>query len=111
MAYDIGCANIVATGRLMSPGRLDSSGTPGDATQNFYAGRAAMVSGTNTMTLTCNQCTANSLVFIQMETLSNGVDSLMPTPAAGSFTVKSLKTGVLTNVTAIAKFSFMVVDG
>lgn len=65
----------------------DSSGTPGNATQNTDRGRAAFAAAASTVTITNSQVAANSTVLAQLGGADATLTSVRVTPGAGSFTV------------------------
>lgn len=83
----------------------DSSGTPGNATNNNLSGRAAFAAAASTVVITNSLVTAASKVFVQI----NGNDATLKyatvTAAAGSFTVTGNAAATATTV-----FDFLVVN-
>lgn len=95
-------------GKTIQP-YANSAGTPGAVTNNNPTGRAAIASGASSCVVTNSTVTATSVVKVQIETSGVGVSNLSVVAAAGSFTVTALNgTGVATNVTGNATFSFVV---
>ena len=84
----------------------DSSGTPGNATNNAPRGRAAFAAAASAITITNSLVTATSSIHLQMigadATLTN---LLRVVPAAGSFTVTGNAPA-----TAATAFSFLVIN-
>lgn len=96
---------VVKTSNLQAS-FTDSSGTPGNVTNNSPRGRAAFAAGTNAVTVTSTLVTAASTVLVILETADGTLTQILTaTPAAGSFTV----TGNA-NATGTPKFSFQVVN-
>lgn len=82
----------------------DSSGTPGNVTNNSGRGKAAFATGTNTVTVTNSLVAATSTVLCVLEqTDATLTDILNVVPGTGSFVV----TGNA-NATGTPKFSFVV---
>lgn len=84
----------------------DSSGTPGNVTNNSPRGRAAFAAAASTITITNSLVTASSSIHLQMI----GADAtltqiLRVTPAAGSFTVTGNAAA-----TAATSFDFLVIN-
>lgn len=87
----------------------DSSGSPGSATGNTVCGRSAIANGASTATITNSDVSASSNVFLQLESSAVGIGGLVSVPGSGSFVVTSVNgTGVATNATGTAKFSWCV---
>lgn len=87
--------------------RTDSTGTPGNVTNNSALGRAAFAAAGTTVVVTNSTVTANSEVFVQ---LLGAADATLTsivgvTVAAGSFTVTGNAAA-----TATKQFSFLVVN-
>lgn len=87
--------------------RTDSTGTPGNVTNNSALGRAAFAAAGSTVVVTSSIVTASSEVFVQ---LLGAADATLTsiigvTVAAGSFTVTGNAAA-----TAAKSFSFMVVN-
>jgi len=83
----------------------DSSGTPGNATNNNLSGRAAFAAAGSTVVITNSKVTAASKVFVSLAGGDATLTSVRVTPAAGSFTV----TGNVA-ATATTVFDFFVVN-
>lgn len=84
----------------------DSSGTPGNVTNNSPRGRAAFAAASATVTVTSSLVTATSSVFVQQETADATLTTILSVvPAAGSFTVTGNAAAIGTT-----KFSFFVVN-
>lgn len=83
----------------------DSSGTPGNATNNNLSGRAAFAAAASTVVITNSQVTAASKVFISLGSADATLTSVRVTPAAGSFTVTGNAAATGTTV-----FDFLVVN-
>lgn len=71
-----------------TPDKCDSTGTPGAATCNTYAGRAAIAAAAASVVITDSLVTATSSVFAQLAT-ADGTCFVVRrvVPAAGSFTI------------------------
>lgn len=87
--------------------RADSTGTPGNVTNNNQLGRAAFAAAASTVTVTNSSVTATSEVFVQ---LLGAADATLTsivgvTVAGGSFTVTGNAAA-----TANKSFSFLVVN-
>ena len=65
----------------------DGSAVPGNATANSSSGRHAIDAVATACVVTCNQCAANSVVIVTLETLDATAITPVVVPAAGSFTV------------------------
>lgn len=88
---------------INAPSFSDGSATPGAATANTVSGRHAIAIGASSAVITCNKCTANSVVIATLESRdATGVD-LVVVPAAGSFTAS-----VAANATAATKFRWYI---
>lgn len=85
--------------------RTDSSGTPGNVTNNSPLGRAAIAAAATTCVVTSSLVTANSEVFVEMISNDATLTSLRVTTAAGSFTVTGNAAA-----TAATSFRFLVVN-
>lgn len=86
--------------------RTDSSGTPGNVTNNSALGRAAFAAAGTSVVVTNSTVTATSEVFVQLRGAADAtLTSCRVTPAAGSFTVTGNAAA-----TAVATFSFLVVN-
>ena len=84
----------------------DSSGTPGNATQNSAIhGRAAFAAAATSVVVTNNMVTANASVFVALGSADTTLTSVRVTPAAGSFTVTGNAAA-----TAATTFSYFVVQ-
>jgi hypothetical protein len=85
----------------------------GDQTANTVAGRGAIASGTQSVTITNSVVKSTSIVKVQLETGAAGVGNIIvTTTGSGSFVVKSVNgTGALTNTTSDATFSWIVFNG
>lgn len=83
----------------------DSSGTPGNATNNNLSGRAAFAAAASTCVITNSKVTAASKVFVQIITNDATLKSCVALPAAGSFTVTGNAAATGTTV-----FDFLVVN-
>ena len=96
---------IVKTSNLQAT-YTDSSGTPGNVTNNSPRGRAAFAAASATVTVTSSLVTATSSVFVQRETADATLTTILSVvPAAGSFTVTGNAAA-----TGTTKFSFFVVN-
>ena len=86
--------------------RTDSSGTPGNVTNNSALGRAAFAAAGTTVVVTNSTVTATSEVFVNLITTDATLTSIrVTTIGAGSFTVTGNAAA-----TAAATFSFLVVN-
>lgn len=86
--------------------RTDSSGTPGNVTNNSALGRAAFAAAGTSVVVTNSTVTATSDVFVNLITTDATLTSCRVTAiAAGSFTVTGNAAA-----TAAATFSFLVVN-
>lgn len=83
----------------------DSSGTPGNATNNNLSGRAAFAAAASTCVITNSKVTAASKVFVSLGSADATLTSVRVTPAAGSFTVTGNAAATATTV-----FDFLVVN-
>lgn len=83
----------------------DSSGTPGNATNNNLSGRAAFAAAASTVVITNSLVTAASKVFVSLGGSDATLTSVRVTPAAGSFTVTGNAAATATTV-----FDFLVVN-
>lgn len=84
----------------------DSSGTPGNVTNNSPSGRAAFAAGGASVTVTSSLVSASSRVLVQKETADATLTAILAvSPAAGSFTVTGSAAA-----TAVTKFSFLVIN-
>jgi hypothetical protein len=81
--------------------RSDSTGTPGNVTNNNALGRAAIAAAATSCVVTNSTVTANSEVFVELISSDATLTSVRVTVAAGSFTV----TG---NAAATATTSFRI---
>lgn len=96
---------IVKTSNLQAT-FTDSSGTPGNVTNNSPRGKAAFAAAGSTVVVTNSLVTATSLVHIQMEGADATLTSILRVvPAAGSFTVTGNAAA-----TAATNFTFLVVN-
>lgn len=87
-----------------------SAASPGSATTNRAAGRAAIANGASSATVTNSVVAATSVVECFLETPAAGVAAVLCVPGSGSFVATSVNgTGIATNATADATFSFVVV--
>lgn len=97
-------------GALAAGGYTDSTGTPGNVTNNSPSGRAAFAAAASTCVVTNSSVTATSKVFVSLLSADTTLTALAAVPvtiAAGSFTV----TGNAAATTAgAAKFQFLVVN-
>jgi hypothetical protein len=68
-------------------GSGNSTGTPGNATLNFPAGRSSIAAGAATVTITSSFVSATSIIFVALQT--NDATAILKNvvPAAGSFAV------------------------
>lgn len=83
----------------------DESGTPGAATINKAAGKAAIAIGAAAVTITNSLVSASSIVLVTAIDQDAGAVNLTAEPAAGSFTVTAAGVAV-----AATKFSFLVIN-
>lgn len=91
-----------SAGRIDQSG-TDSTGTPGAATIDKPCGKSAIAAGAATVTITCNQCTAASILLVTFH--ARDATGLLPVavPGAGAFTVTTTA-----NCTAALPFSWQV---
>lgn len=87
--------------------RADTTGTPGNATINSIAGRAAFAAAGASVVITNSKVTANSEIFIQLRGARDATltEARISAQGAGTFTV----TGDAAS-TGIVQFSFWVVN-
>jgi hypothetical protein len=83
----------------------DSSGTPGNATNNNLSGRAAFAAAGTSVVITNSLVTAASKIFVQVNGNDATLKSATVTAAAGSFTVTGNAAATATTV-----FDFLVVN-
>lgn len=83
----------------------DSSGTPGNVTNNSPRGRAAFAAAGSTVVVTSSLVTAASSVQVQLGGADATLNSVRVTTAAGSFTVTGNAAA-----TGITPFDFLVVN-
>lgn len=83
----------------------DSSGTPGNATQNVMRGRAAFAAASSSVTITNSQVAANSTILISLGGTDATLTSVRVTPGAGSFVVTGNAAA-----TAATVFDYVVVQ-
>lgn len=81
----------------------DSSGAPGNATNNNPSGRAAFAAAGSTVVITSSLVTAASVVQVSLEGSDATLTSIRAQPAAGSFTVTGNAAA-----TATTKFSWVI---
>lgn len=84
---------------------LDSSGTPGDVTQNTGSGRAAIAALATATVVTNSLVNANSVVMVTLEDLDVTATAVKVVPGAGSFTVTANAAA-----TANTKFRYTVTN-
>jgi hypothetical protein len=105
--YNPGPLGTGGVGGSLVQGYTDSTGTPGNVTNNSPSGRAAVNTGASSCVVTNSTCVATSKVFVQLigaaDATLTSITAL--TIAAGSFTV----TGNA-NATAAKSFEFLVVN-
>ena len=77
----------IGAGSCVASAIIDSSGTPGNATQSVMRGRAAFAAAGSTVTITNSICTANASVFVQLQTGDATLTRVTVVPGAGSFVV------------------------
>lgn len=82
----------------------DSSGTPGNVTNNAARGRAAFAAAGTSVVVTSSLCAANSTVLVSLKGGDATLTSVTVTPAAGSFTVTGNAAA-----TATTPFDFVVI--
>lgn len=105
MAIGQTTAAAVKTSNLQAT-YTDSSGTPGNVTNNSPRGRAAFAAAGSSVVVTNSLVTATSSVFVQQETADATLTTILSVvPAAGSFTVTGNAAA-----TGTTKFSFFVVN-
>lgn len=95
---------VVKTSNLQAT-YTDSSGTPGNATNNSPRGRAAFAAAGSTVTITSSLVTATSSVHVQLGGSDATLTSVRVTAAAGSFTVTGNAAATATTV-----FYFLVIN-
>ena len=102
-----GAAAPVTVTSLFIDARADTTGTPGNATINSIAGRAAFAAAGTSVTITNARVTANSEIFIQLRGARDATltEARISAQSAGSFTV----TGDAA-ATGVVQFSFWVVN-
>ena len=83
----------------------DSSGTPGNVTNNSARGRAAFAAAGSSVVVTNSQVAANSTVLVQLGGSDATLTTVRVTPAAGSFTVTGNAAA-----TGITVFDFIVIQ-
>lgn len=87
----------------LSASFTDSTGTPGNVTNNSPRGRVAFASAASSVTVTNSLVTASSMVIAVLRTADGALtDILRVTPAAGSFTITA--NGASTGTAAQADF-------
>ena len=99
------------SGRFTTASYTDSTGTPGNVTNNSISGRAAIASTASSCVVTSSAVNANSIIMIQMESDGTGVSNVvLDSKSAGtSFTVKAINgTGAITVTTGNTVFSWMI---
>jgi len=78
----------ILTGLAFIPDKCDSTGTPGAATCDKYAGRAAIKAAEASVKITNDKVVASSSVFAQLATVdADCLNIRQVVPAAGSFTI------------------------
>lgn len=77
---------IVKTSNLQAT-FTDSSGTPGNVTNNSPRGRVAVAAAASTVVVTSSLVTAASTILVSLGGADATLTSVRVTPAAGSFTV------------------------
>lgn len=97
-------ASTVRYSTLAAGTYTDSTGTPGNVTNNSARGRAAIAAAGTTCVVTNSLVTATSSVFIQERAQDATATRLSVTTAAGSFTVTANAAA-----TAALAFDFLVV--
>lgn len=95
---------IVKTSNLQAT-YIDSSGTPGNITNNSPRGRAAFAAAGTSVVVTSSLVTATSSVLVQLGGTDTTLTFVRVTPAAGSFTVTGNAAA-----TAITPFDFFVIN-
>lgn len=101
-----GTARAAGAFTTLAMTRTDSSGTPGNVTNNSALGRAAFAAAGTSVVVTNSTVTATSEVFVNLITTDATLTSCRVTAiAAGSFTVTGNAAA-----TAAATFSFLVVN-
>lgn len=96
---------VVRTSNLQAA-FTDSSGSPGNATNNSPRGKAAFAAAASTVVITSSLVTATSTVLCVLQGADATLtDILRVVPAAGSFTVTGNAAA-----TAATPFSFMVIN-
>ena len=95
---------IVKTSNLQAT-YTDSSGTPGNITNNSPRGRAAFAAAGTSVVVTSSLVTATSSVLVQLGGTDTTLTFVRVTSAAGSFTVTGNAAA-----TAITPFDFFVIN-
>jgi len=95
---------IVKTSNLQAT-YTDSSGTPGNVTNNSPRGRAAFAAAGSSVVVTNSLVAATSTVLVSLGGSDATLTSVRVTPAAGSFTVTGNAAATATTV-----FDFLVVN-
>lgn len=104
-ASGTGSTTLQRVGSFTAVG-TDSSGTPGAATINTLAGKAAFAAAASTVTITSSLVTANSIVLAVLQQADSTLtDIIRVVPAAGSFVVTGNAAA-----TAATAFSFVVIN-
>jgi predicted nucleotide-binding protein len=100
-------APLTGIGGTLKPATYtDSSGTPGNVTNNSARGKAAFAAAASAVVVTSSVCSATSSILTQLETNDTTLTSVKSAvPGAGSFTVTGLAAATATTV-----FSFVVVN-
>ena len=83
----------------------DSSGTPGNVTQNVAHGRAAFPAAASSVVVTNSQVASTSSVFVQLGGTDATLTAVRVTTAAGSFTVTGNAAA-----TGVTPFDYLVVQ-
>lgn len=83
----------------------DSSATPGNVTNNAYAGVVAVAAAGQTITVTNSQVTTTSIIQLTLLTNDGTAKSAVAVPANGSFTVT-----LNAAATGIVKVAFLLVN-
>lgn len=111
VASGTGVQIVLQSGKFTTASYTDSSGTPGNVTNNSVTGRAAVASGAQTCAVANSSMTANSIVMVQLETAGAGIDEVVVSAHSSSgFTVTTMKNGAPSNTTANATFSWVITN-
>lgn len=104
MSIGVTTPAVVKTSNLQATYN-DSSGTPGNVTNNSPRGRAAFAAAGSSVVVTNSLVAATSTVLVQLGGTDATLTTVRVTPAAGSFTVTGNAAATATTV-----FDFLVVN-